>query len=270
MAEATIEHLTGLVASSIHLRLGGRELLSNINITLGSREVIALIGRSGSGKTMLLRVLCGLLLPDNGNIEVDSVTYLREGRLVEAGWKLRRKVGMVFQNYNLLPNLTSRQNVTLGLQHVRKMNLRDANEEADKVARFLSISHVLHRYPSTLSGGEQQRLALARALVLHPRVLLLDEVTSALDPETTLLLINGIEKMRSAQLELFESPCSIILVTHAFNFAEKFADRILFFSNGSIIEDLPAKNFYRDAKTPEARRYLEQLNSFGKFDKSVS
>jgi ABC-type polar amino acid transport system ATPase subunit len=254
----------GLEARNISLTLGRRKLLNDVCIHLKDQEVLALIGRSGSGKTMLLRILCGLLLPDEGDVVVDNTTYVRDGESVKPAWQLRRKVGIVFQNYSLLPNFTARRNITLALRHVMGMEASDANIEAEKVATLLSISHVLERYPSTLSGGEQQRLSLARSLVLRPRVLLLDEVTSALDPETTTMLISGIEKMRKAQLELFTTPSAVLLVTHEFAFAERFADRILFLSEGSIVEDLPSEKFYSDAKSPEARQYLCQLSHLRK------
>jgi len=252
--------MEGLKVHNLSKSYNRNLILSGVDLCVEPSEVVAVIGRSGSGKTTLLRCVCGLDQPDTGDASLGEERYLNHGKRCQPAWEICRKITMVFQGYNLFPNMTALRNITLALEKVRRMPRKEAEAVARESAELLNIGHVLTRYPGTLSGGEAQRLALVRALVTKPRVLLLDEVTSALDPETTNTLVEGLQSLRVAEERLskqegYTTP-SIVLVTHLFHFAEVFADRIVFLSGGRIIEDHPAREFRDRSTQPDALKYL--------------
>jgi polar amino acid transport system ATP-binding protein len=234
-------------------RYGETPVLTDLDFVASPGETVAIIGRSGSGKTTLLRCLTLLDLPDRGDAYLDDQQYLASGVPLYEPWEIRRSIVLVFQDFNLFPNMTVLRNIALALEKSRGMSRREAQDRAEDSARLLGIGDVLDQYPFSLSGGQAQRCALARAMVLEPQVFLLDEITSALDPET---VVNVVEAMRALRKADKSGRMAMIVVTHLMHFAEDFADRISFLHNGRIHEELPAKEFFRNCKEPETQKFI--------------
>ena len=218
-------------------RYGSLTVLDQLNLSIAHNEKVAIIGPSGSGKSTLLRVLMTLEGIDEGVIEVDDqpLTHmLRKDKLVLAseGYKrkVRSKIGMVFQNFNLFPHMTTLQNTIEAPMKSLGLSKKDAVERASELLNVVGLSSKLNHYPSQLSGGQQQRVAIARALAMRPKVMLFDEVTSALDPELCGEVLNVIRSLGK------EHSLTMLMVTHQMGFAKEFADRVCFFSKGKIVE----------------------------------
>jgi polar amino acid transport system ATP-binding protein len=210
----------------VHKSFGKLNVLKGIDLTVEKGEVVCLIGASGSGKSTLLLSINGLEPIQKGNIIVDGVDVHAKGtNRVE----LRRKLGIVFQQFNAFPHLTAKENVTLALKLVLKKSKAEANEIADRHLERVGLGDKLNKYPSQLSGGQQQRLAIARALAMEPDYMLLDEVTSALDPELVGEVLDTLRMLRDEGM-------TMIVVTHEIPFAREVADRVAFFHEGIIYE----------------------------------
>ncbi|TCV63399.1 ectoine/hydroxyectoine ABC transporter ATP-binding protein EhuA [Pseudomonas fluorescens] len=225
---------------------GSFTVLDHLNLDVAPGEKVAIIGPSGSGKSTLLRVLMTLEGIDQGQIRVedDSLTHMpnRNGVLVPANdrhiRRVRGKIGMVFQSFNLFPHMTALQNVIEAPVQVLGMNPKEARERAADLLELVGLGNKLDHYPSQLSGGQQQRVAIARALAMRPKVMLFDEVTSALDPELCGEVLNVIRKLG------VEHNLTMLMVTHQMGFAREFADRVCFFYKGRIHEQgTPAQIF---------------------------
>jgi len=226
-------------------RISTHQILDEINLTVNQGEVLALLGRSGSGKSTLLRCLGWLDRADGGRIIVDGIDFSDESLRRD----LRRKVGMVFQSFNLFPHLNVERNVTLALRKVRRMNAVQARDIAHDMLIKVGMIDKVHAYPRALSGGQQQRVAIARALALQPRLLLLDEVTSALDPE----MVREVQ----AVLELLaEEGVTMILVTHEIGFAKQASGRVAFLEKGRIAEVGETAQILEQPQTQALRNFL--------------
>ncbi len=236
------------------------KILDSLDLVAAPSETLAIIGRSGSGKSTLLRCLTLLEQPDEGDIYLDNQLYVSGHQMFYQPWEVRRNIALVFQEFNLFPNMTVLENIAFGLRKTKGFNKKQALERADYAAKTLGIENVIARYPYSLSGGQAQRCALARAMVLEPKVFLLDEITSALDPETVLNVVEAIRGLRAADSS---GNMVIIVVTHLMHFAENFADRICFLHNGMIHEELPAREFFHNCAKPETRKFISAfLNSY--------
>jgi len=227
-------------------RYGSFTVLDKLNLDVKCGEKVAIIGPSGSGKSTLLRVLMTLEGIDEGLIQVDdeSLTHMtnRNGVLVPANdrhiRRVRGKIGMVFQSFNLFPHMTALQNVVEAPVQVLGMKSAEARERAADLLELVGLKDKFGHYPSQLSGGQQQRVAIARALAMRPKVMLFDEVTSALDPELCGEVLNVIRKLGN------EHNLTMLMVTHQMGFAREFADRVCFFYKGQIHEQgTPAQLF---------------------------
>ncbi|CAN1598253.1 putative ABC transporter ATP-binding subunit YhdZ [Pseudomonas mediterranea] len=225
---------------------GSFTVLDHLNLDVAPGEKVAIIGPSGSGKSTLLRVLMTLEGINHGQIfiEDDSLTHMpnRNGVLVPANdrhiRRVRGKIGMVFQSFNLFPHMTALQNVIEAPVQVLGMNPKEARERAADLLDMVGLGSKLEHYPSQLSGGQQQRVAIARALAMRPKVMLFDEVTSALDPELCGEVLNVIRRLGA------EHNLTMLMVTHQMGFAREFADRVCFFYKGQIHEQgTPAQIF---------------------------
>ncbi|MGK3119426.1 ectoine/hydroxyectoine ABC transporter ATP-binding protein EhuA [Pseudomonas corrugata] len=225
---------------------GSFTVLDHLNLDVAPGEKVAIIGPSGSGKSTLLRVLMTLEGINHGQIfiEDDSLTHMpnRSGVLVPANdrhiRRVRGKIGMVFQSFNLFPHMTALQNVIEAPVQVLGMNPKEARERAADLLDMVGLGSKLEHYPSQLSGGQQQRVAIARALAMRPKVMLFDEVTSALDPELCGEVLNVIRRLGA------EHNLTMLMVTHQMGFAREFADRVCFFYKGQIHEQgTPAQIF---------------------------
>jgi polar amino acid transport system ATP-binding protein len=228
---------------------GAVPVLKDVSLDVAKGEIIAVIGRSGSGKSTLLRCINGLEPIQAGAISVDGVrvndpkTNLR---------KLRQQVGIVFQSFNLFPHLSVSDNITLAPRIVKKQAPEEAREIARDVLRRVGLEEKLDAYPSQLSGGQQQRVAIARSLAMQPKLMLFDEVTSALDPELTGEVLKVLESVAQAGM-------TMILVTHEMGFARRFGSRVVFMHEGRIHEEGQAAAVLAEPKTPELKTFLSAV-----------
>jgi len=239
---------------------GDQEVLRDINLEIAPSEIVAIIGSSGSGKTTLVRMLMTLEKPTSGTIEVDGelLWHKKEnGRLVPADEKhlrkVRSKVGMVFQQFNLFPHMKILRNVTEAPIHVLGLSREEAEQEAISMLEKVGLGDKLDAYPSQLSGGQQQRVAIARALVMHPKVMLFDEVTSALDPELVGEVLQVLKEIAA------EGKTTMLIVTHEMDFAREVADRIVFIDGGRILEEGPPEQLFGNPRNQRTREFLSRF-----------
>ena len=223
-----------------------KTILDGISFSIRRGEVVVLVGPSGCGKSTLLRCLNGIEEIQGGAIELD-------GQRLQSGTKeltrLRQKIGMVFQSYDLFPHLNVLKNITLAPLKVRKREKSEAEAEAKQLLARVGLADKAYSYPRELSGGQKQRVAIVRALIMHPAVLLFDEVTAALDPEMVREVLDVI-------LDLAEQGRTMLIVTHEMAFARAIADRVLFLDAGRILEDAAPDAFFEHPETERARRFL--------------
>ncbi|MBI1386375.1 MAG: ATP-binding cassette domain-containing protein [Rhizobiales bacterium] len=234
---------------NVRKSFGRLEVLKGIDLTVEKGEVVCLIGASGSGKSTLLLCINALEPIDGGRILVDGIDV--HARTTDQD-RLRRKLGIVFQQYNAFPHLTARQNVALAPRKVLKVARREADELAERHLVKVGLADKLDHYPSQLSGGQQQRLAIARALAMQPDYLLLDEVTSALDPELVGEVLDTLRLLASEGM-------TMIAVTHEIPFAREVADRVAFFHEGVIHEIGPARELITNPRQPRTREFLGKI-----------
>ena len=233
----------------VHKSFGNLEVLKGITFDVMKGEVICIIGPSGSGKSTLIRCINALNTIDRGSITVEG-QEVNDPELDKL--ELRKKVGMVFQQYNLFPHKTALQNVMMAPLHVLKEDPAEVEERARKLIRKVRLEGKEDSYPGELSGGQQQRVAIARSLAMNPDVMLFDEVTAALDPETVKEVLLTIR-------ELAEDGMTCMLVTHEMGFARELANHIYFTDRGVIVEHGPPQSFFKEAKDPRTREFLSQI-----------
>ena len=246
--------------SKVTKRYGTLTVLDELDLDVAPNEKVAIIGPSGSGKSTLLRVLMTLDRITDGVIEVDGepLTHMRRsGTLVPASHgymrRARSKIGMVFQSFNLFPHMTAVDNIIEAPVSVLGLSRREALERAKDLLAMVGLADKCDHYPSQLSGGQQQRVAIARALAMRPKVMLFDEVTSALDPELCGEVLNVIRRLGA------EHNLTMLMVTHQMGFARDFADRVCFFSQGKIIEQAPPERFFSAPQQERTRQFLRAV-----------
>ena len=235
--------------NSVTKRYGSLTVLDDVSLSIEAGEIIAIIGRSGSGKSTLLRCINGLEPVQAGSIVVDGVKVNDPATDLR---KLRQQVGIVFQSYNLFPHLSVARNITLAPTVVKKMPEEEARAIARDVLRRVGLEEKLDAYPTQLSGGQQQRVAIARSLAMQPKLMLFDEITSALDPELTGEVLKVLEDMA-------RSGTTMALVTHEMGFARRFASRVLFMHQGKIWEQGKATELLAQPRTPELSMFLSAV-----------
>ncbi|MDR0436293.1 MAG: amino acid ABC transporter ATP-binding protein [Propionibacteriaceae bacterium] len=228
---------------------GDLHVLKDINLSVERGEVVVVIGPSGSGKSTLCRTINRLEPIDSGTIEVAGEPLPAEGKDLAM---LRAEVGMVFQSFNLFAHKTILDNVTLGPIKVRKTDKVTAREEALQLLDRVGIRSQADKLPAELSGGQQQRAAIARALAMHPKLMLFDEPTSALDPEM-------INEVLDVMTDLAQSGMTMIVVTHEMGFARRVADRVVFMSDGEIMEEATPEEFFTNPVTDRAKDFLAKI-----------
>ncbi|WP_390898580.1 ectoine/hydroxyectoine ABC transporter ATP-binding protein EhuA [Streptomyces fulvoviolaceus] len=241
-------------------RFGDNTVLDSLDFTVSSGKHVTLIGPSGSGKTTILRLLMTLTEPDEGTIKVGG-EYLnheeRNGKLVPAGEKhireVRKNIGMVFQQFNLFPNMKVMRNITEAPMHVLGLPKDEAEERARGLLDLVDLTEHADKYPTQLSGGQQQRVAIARALAMRPQVLLLDEVTSALDPE---LVAGVLDVLRDIA---HTTDITMLCVTHEMNFARDISDDVLMFDAGRVIESGPPQKIFTEPDHERTRQFLSAV-----------
>ncbi len=238
-----------VVMDGVNKHFGDLHVLKDINLTVGKGEVVILIGPSGSGKSTLCRTINRLETFESGSITIDGQQLPEEGKALAA---LRADVGMVFQSFNLFAHKTILQNVTLGPIKVRKLSKADAEKRANELLERVGVAHQSAKYPAQLSGGQQQRVAIARSLAMDPKVMLFDEPTSALDPEM-------INEVLDVMVELAHSGMTMIVVTHEMGFARKVANRVVFLSEGQIVEEASPEQFFTNPTSDRAKDFLSKI-----------
>ena len=226
--------------------------LNKVSFTLDQGKVLVVMGPSGSGKSTLIRTINGLETFDKGELNVLGIKIRADSdeRKIQ---KIRRRVGMVFQQFNLFPHLSILENITLAPIQVQKRNKKEAEEYGMYLLCQMGIESHAKKYPGQLSGGEQQRVAIARSLALKPELLLFDEPTSALDPER-------INEVLDAMRRLADQGMTMIVVTHEIKFAMEVSDQVLFIDSGKILEISPPEVFFSNASHERSRKFLNQIN----------
>jgi polar amino acid transport system ATP-binding protein len=253
-----------IVFDGVEKRFGDNVVLSDLDFTVAPGEHVTLIGPSGSGKTTILRLLMCLESVSAGTIRVagDYLSHMEKGgKLVPADEKhsreVRKRIGMVFQQFNLFPNMTVRGNLIEAPTRVLGLSKDEANARAKELLDLVGLGEKIDEHPSRLSGGQQQRVAIARALAMQPDVLLLDEVTSALDPE----LVAGVLKLLQDIGE--NTDITILCVTHEMGFARDFSHRVMMFDSGQVIEDAPPQKLFTEPDHPRTQEFLKAVLSRG-------
>jgi polar amino acid transport system ATP-binding protein len=239
--------MSEVVVENVHKSFGALEVLKGVSLTVGRGEVFALIGRSGSGKSTLLRCMNGLEKVNSGRIEIAGHQLGGDAKSLRS---LRSEVGIVFQSYNLFPHLSVGENIMLAPRIVKNVAREEALKIAKDVLKLVGLAEKFDSYPDQLSGGQQQRVAIARSLAMQPKVMLFDEVTSALDPELT-------EEVLLVMEQLAREGMTMILVTHEMAFARRVATNTIFMHKGRIWEAGPSRDLFANPKTPELRQFVK-------------
>jgi polar amino acid transport system ATP-binding protein len=238
----------------VHKSFGSLEVLRGIDLALAEHEVVCLIGASGSGKSTLLRCV-NLLEPiDSGRIVVGGEEITARGVDVNA---VRRGIGIVFQAFNLFPHMSVLENVTLAPRKARRLARREAQAEADRLLERFGLADKRLDYPDRLSGGQQQRVAIVRALAMQPKLLLLDEVTSALDPELVSEVLDVIRELALAGM-------TMLIATHEMGFARDVANRVCFLHDGRILEQGPPEQIFGEPREERTRQFLQRIMAAGR------
>ena len=239
-----------LSVKNLHKEFDQNTILKSINLELNKGEVIVIIGPSGCGKSTLLRCLNGLEDIQGGEIYLGGKLLQKNAKDISS---MRQKIGMVFQSYDLFPHKTVLENILLAPVKVQKRKRAEVEAEAMELLERVGLADRKNDYPRQLSGGQKQRIAIVRALIMHPEVLLLDEITAALDPEM-------VHEVLQVVLDLAKSGSTMLIVTHEMAFAKAIADRVLFFEHGEIVEESHApKAFFERPQTERARQFLKSF-----------
>ena len=247
-------HAIALRAEGLRKSFGELEVLRGIDLVVAEHEVVCVIGASGSGKSTLLRCI-NLLEPiDAGRIVVAGEEITAEGVDVD---RIRRHIGIVFQNFNLFPHMSVLDNVSLAPRRVLRRQRAEAEERADALLARFGLVDKRDDFPDRLSGGQQQRVAIVRALAMDPDVLLLDEVTSALDPELIGEVLNVVR-------ELARDGMTMLFATHEMGFARDIADRVVFLDEGLVLEEGPPERIFRNPTEPRTRAFLQRIIEAGR------
>ncbi len=229
---------------------GSQKVLEHINLSVEKGEIVSLIGPSGSGKSTLLRVLMGLLPPEQGTVRLDgkSVNYANKAEVRE----LRSAIAIVFQQYNLFQNMTVLENVMITPTRIKGWPKAQVEADAIRLLTRVGLAHRLKAYPDELSGGQQQRVAIARALALKPEVLLLDEVTAALDPELVTEVLDTIRELASEGITMF-------IVSHEMSFVREVSSKVVFMADGLVVESGSPQQIFDNPQEPRARDFVGKI-----------
>jgi len=238
----------------VHKSYGHNEVLKGVSLEVERHEVVCLIGASGSGKSTLLRCVNALEEISSGDIRIEGDTVSGAGVDLNA---LRRDVGIVFQSYNLFPHMSVMENITLGPTRIEGVPKREARERAMTLLTSVGMEDKAESYPDQLSGGQQQRVAIVRALAMQPRVMLLDEITAALDPELVGDVLAIVRKLAKGGL-------TMLLATHEMGFAKEVASQVCFLDNGSILERGSAQDIFENPREERTQQFLSRVVQSGR------
>jgi polar amino acid transport system ATP-binding protein len=240
--------------SGLTKRFGENEVLRQVDLTIDLHNVVCLIGASGSGKSTLLRCLNLLEPVDGGTIVIDGQNVTNGKVDVNA---LRRRIGIVFQAFNLFPHMTVMQNITLAPRKANGLSKHEAEAKACELLERIGLVDKADEFPDRLSGGQQQRVAIVRALAMDPKLMLLDEITSALDPQLVADVLDLVS-------ELADSGMTMVIATHEMSFAREVADKVCFLDAGSILEEGPPNEIFSSPREPRTRAFLARVLEAGR------
>lgn len=243
-----------LSINDVRKRFGDRTVLDGVSLDVAEHQVVCLIGASGSGKSTLLRCINLLEPVDDGCIELDGVDITEPGLDADP---VRRRIGLVFQSYNLFPHMSVLANITLAPTKVLGTSAAAARADAMGLLERFGLADKAAAYPDQLSGGQQQRVAIVRALAMRPELMLLDEVTAALDPVLVGEVLQAIRDMRAQGM-------TMVLATHEMGFAREISDTVCFLKDGRILEAAPPARLFTDPQEPETREFLERVIASGR------
>ena len=239
---------------NVHKSFAERKVLAGLNLEVRAGEVVSFIGSSGSGKTTLLRCV-NLLEPiDDGAIFLDGDEISKVGKDPDP---IRQKIGIVFQSFNLFAHMSVRRNITLALTQVLGKPVNEANEIAESLLARFGLVEKIDAYPDQLSGGQQQRVAIVRALAMNPEVLLLDEITSALDPELVGEVLDVVRELKGSGI-------TMLIATHEMNFAREISDRVCFLDAGRIAEQGQPEQIFNNPNDERTKQFLRRVQAVGK------
>lgn len=240
-----------IILENVNKWFGDLHVLQDVNLLVGRKERIVVCGPSGSGKSTMIRCINRLEEHQEGKIVVDGIELTGNLKNIDS---VRREVGMVFQQFNLFPHLSVKENVTLAPIWVKKMPKKEAEELAMQHLEKVKIPEQANKYPGQLSGGQQQRVAIARSLAMNPNIMLFDEPTSALDPEM-------IKEVLDVMVDLAEGGMTMIVVTHEMGFAKTVANRMVFMDEGKIVEEATPDKFFNNPESERTKLFLSQILS---------
>ena len=252
MARSTVDSGAGneiVTFAAVNKWFGDFHVLRDINLVVGRGEKVVVCGPSGSGKSTMIRCINRLEEHQEGTVTVDGIELVDDARRIQA---VRRRVGMVFQQFNLFPHLSAMDNLTIGPVYVHGIAQHKAEAQAMEMLERVRIADQARKYPGQLSGGQQQRVAIARALMLQPKIMLFDEPTSALDPEM-------ITEVLDVMIELAKAGMTMVVVTHEMGFARQVADLMIFMDDGEIVEASPPDEFFESPKNDRTKTFLSQI-----------
>jgi len=242
--------LPHLAVNALRASYGPIEVLKGVSFSMEKGEIIGLVGPSGSGKSTVLRTLVGLTPATAGSVTIHekNIDYSSGASVRDA----RDQMAIVFQQYNLFQNMSVLKNVTVAPEKIKKRPKQEVRAQAEKLLAMVGLADKLNAYPDQLSGGQQQRVAIARALALKPEILLLDEVTSALDPELVNEVLDTIRRLASEGI-------TMILVSHEMSFIREVADKVIFMDEGEVVEEGPPKQMFDAPNTERARNFFGKI-----------
>lgn len=232
---------------------GDAEVLKGVDLDLEPGTINVLMGRSGSGKSTLLRLIAGLDEVDAGDMDISGVPAIRDGEHTDEWEELSRNIGMIFQNYTLWPHMNVYENLAFAPRTVLREKSSDIKERAERALSEVGMEEYMYAKSTLLSGGQRQRVAIARALMMRPKMLLCDEITSALDPPVSAEVLNVLSRLKQ------DEGITCLLVTHDVSFAARAADRFIFFEDGEIVENSTAKDAITSPKTESLKEFLRAL-----------
>ncbi len=239
---------------NVHKSFAERKVLAGLDLEVNAGEVVSFIGSSGSGKTTLLRCVNLLEPVDVGAIFLDGDEISQVGRDPDP---IRRRIGIVFQSFNLFPHMSVRRNITLALTEVLNKSTQEADETAHALLKRFNLNEKIDAYPDQLSGGQQQRVAIVRALAMNPEVLLLDEITSALDPELVGEVLDVVRELKGSGI-------TMLIATHEMNFAREISDRVCFLDSGQIAEQGQPEQIFNNPIDERTKQFLRRVQAVGR------